>query len=317
MADSNSLMYDVTNGASTNTVTSKNNAGGSDLGKDAFLQLLVTQLQYQDPLNPMDNTQFVSQMAQFTSLEQMQNLNSTMTNSQAYGMIGRTIYAQVYNETTNQYEDVTGSVDSVTIKLNKAYLNVGDKEVPYDDVKEVYSVDTNTSIDRNLVVSQALSLVGKSIQAITLDDDLNAKEFIEGTVDYVKFVDDTPVLSIGGKDVYTHEVVSVSDNTLLKGQNITAEILNKEGKEYITISGPVSGVSIDGDSVYLIVDGNKVEIKDVGSVLKSIAYVGKDINATYEVNNVKEHVSGTVESVMIKDAVCYLVVGDKKVPIYL
>jgi len=51
----------------------------SSLGKDAFLQLLVTQMRYQDPLNPADSMEYMSQLAQFSSLEQMTNLNETMT----------------------------------------------------------------------------------------------------------------------------------------------------------------------------------------------------------------------------------------------
>lgn len=71
------------------------------LGKDSFLQLLVTQMQYQDPLDPMKNEDFVAQMAQFSSLEQLMNLNDTMgqialldssiNNSQAVNLIGKTI----------------------------------------------------------------------------------------------------------------------------------------------------------------------------------------------------------------------------------
>ncbi len=49
------------------------------LGKDAFLQLLVTQMQYQDPLAPTDDTQFIAQLAQFTALEQMTNVAQTAT----------------------------------------------------------------------------------------------------------------------------------------------------------------------------------------------------------------------------------------------
>jgi flagellar basal-body rod modification protein FlgD len=53
-------------------------ASSSTLGKDDFLRLLTTQLSNQDPLNPMSSTDFVAQTAQFTSLEQLQNMNSTM-----------------------------------------------------------------------------------------------------------------------------------------------------------------------------------------------------------------------------------------------
>ncbi|MCL6515633.1 flagellar hook capping FlgD N-terminal domain-containing protein [Alicyclobacillus sp.] len=52
-------------------------APGGTLGKDAFLQLMVTQMRYQDPLQPMDNSQFLAQLAQFTALEQMTNVAQT------------------------------------------------------------------------------------------------------------------------------------------------------------------------------------------------------------------------------------------------
>ena len=54
---------------------------GSSLDKDDFLLLLVTQMQYQDPLEQTDNTEYVAQLAQFSELEQMQNLNKTTVSS--------------------------------------------------------------------------------------------------------------------------------------------------------------------------------------------------------------------------------------------
>ena len=77
--------------------------GSSAMGKDQFLQLLVTQLQNQDPTQPMQNTEFVAQLAQFSSLEQLQNvntnlstgnlLNQSVNNSLSTSLIGKTIEA--------------------------------------------------------------------------------------------------------------------------------------------------------------------------------------------------------------------------------
>ena len=83
--------------------TETQKAKASSMGKDDFLQLLVTQLQNQDPLSPMDSTGFTAQLAQFSSLEELQNINETLsgvgssqtilTNSQAVDYIGKQIKA--------------------------------------------------------------------------------------------------------------------------------------------------------------------------------------------------------------------------------
>lgn len=75
---------------------------GSELGKEDFLMLLVTQMQYQDPLEPTNNTEYVTQLAQFSELEAMQNLNETANNSTAYSLVGK--------EVLIQHETSTGDV---------------------------------------------------------------------------------------------------------------------------------------------------------------------------------------------------------------
>jgi flagellar basal-body rod modification protein FlgD len=60
---------------------SKNTRNTGELGKNDFLQLLITQVQHQDPLDPQSDTDFIAQMAQFSALEQMQNLNNAIPTS--------------------------------------------------------------------------------------------------------------------------------------------------------------------------------------------------------------------------------------------
>lgn len=101
----------------------KASSSSTDLGKDEFLQLLVAQMQYQDPLNPQSDTDFISQLAQFSSLEQMQNLNSTNTNTQAFSLVGKEVVVTATDSLGNSKE-VRGTVDFVTIKDGKAMLSI-------------------------------------------------------------------------------------------------------------------------------------------------------------------------------------------------
>lgn len=83
---------------SLGATTQVNNLQGNSLGMQDFLKILLTQLNYQDPMKPMDNQQFMAQMAQFSTLQQTQQLNTNiekLVNNQAalqsVGLIGKTV----------------------------------------------------------------------------------------------------------------------------------------------------------------------------------------------------------------------------------
>ncbi len=112
------------------TATSSNSA--SSLGQDAFLKLLITQLKNQSPLNPQDNTAFVAQLAQFSSLQGIQNLNSTVTSLsgslqssqalQASALVGRAVEVETNKAALGSSGIVRGTFalenSTPTLKLN-------------------------------------------------------------------------------------------------------------------------------------------------------------------------------------------------------
>ena len=110
--------------------------GSTDLGKDAFLQLLVCQMQNQDPTNPSTDTEYVAQLAQFSQLEQLQNLSTESEKSQAFSLVGKYCVFQVKDASGN-YEYPEGKISSVNISGSKITLTVGDATYKYD---ELYTV---------------------------------------------------------------------------------------------------------------------------------------------------------------------------------
>jgi len=192
----------------TNTVYSNNKAKEytDSLNKDAFLNLLVTQLRYQNPLEPMDDKEFISQMAQFTSLEQAQNTNKIARLNSAYGMVGKLISATISSE-TGELQDVTGIVDSVRIVGDEAYLVVDSKEIPYESVNEVAdlinAVEQNSIMLQNIRFNMAYSMLGKEVKA--------KRDGVEitGTVESIKSVEGNIKLVVGEYELSLDEIYEV------------------------------------------------------------------------------------------------------------
>ena len=105
--------------------------------KDQFLQLLVAQMKYQDPLEPTSNTEYISQYATFSSLEQMQNMSATLTMGRANEMVGKQVVIHHQESTAGATQEIEGIVDYVTYENNKAKVFVNGSAYSVD---EVYAV---------------------------------------------------------------------------------------------------------------------------------------------------------------------------------
>ena len=109
-----------------------------ELGKDDFLKLLITQLSNQDPTNPMEDTQFIAQMAQFSSLEQMTNMNESFTRmasmlnaEKASNLLGKTVEIDLGDTLTKGTVEASTLGTSPEVMVNGMYYNL-------DQVKAVY-----------------------------------------------------------------------------------------------------------------------------------------------------------------------------------
>lgn len=154
----------VYQGSGTDTKTKKD---ASTLGKDDFLKLLVAQLRFQDPMKPMEDKEFIAQMAQFSSLEQMKNMSDGLEKF-----------------TQSQADLITGLTESFG-----------------------YFSEMQGRMLHESIVSQAANFMGKTVEAVVpkLDDagqpinDENgavATETLNGLVTSVKFTKDGPVLVV-------------------------------------------------------------------------------------------------------------------------
>lgn len=154
--------------------------GSNSLGKDAFLQLLVTQLQHQDPTAPMDNTEYISQLAQFSSLEQAQNMTKAIEN-----LLDSQKQSQLMNYTTFigkevEWHEITDKVDengNFIVNNGKGVIKQmkfvdGEPLFVLDDGKEitpgnVSSISNQSAATEQLVENPlvaASKLIGQSVR---------------------------------------------------------------------------------------------------------------------------------------------------------
>lgn len=250
--------------------TSKRSTG--ELGKDEFLNLLVTQLQYQDPMNPQDDTQFIAQMAQFSALEQMQNLNTSYSANKAFGMIGKMVTANISEDSDNT-KSITGEVASVKMQSGKAYVVVDGNDVLVEDVLEVKDVanENNTS---NL--SDYTGIIGYDCSGYVYDSDSGTivgvngvvKEVTKGTYENYAIMDGVAVDVSAVNTTFTSVNPSYMEHYLSnnKGLEVSLMVPDESGKE-VAVKAILKDFSVSSNGrIKAVLDGVKVPVDSIVSI---------------------------------------------------
>lgn len=121
--------------------TEETKANNNDLGYDEFLQLLCAEMQYQDPLEPTSNTEYVAQLATFSQMEATLNMQHTLESNNANSLVGKYVIIKTTSSTTGETTAVAGFVDYVQKENSKQYVSVNGGLYSVDDIYEVADTD--------------------------------------------------------------------------------------------------------------------------------------------------------------------------------
>lgn len=210
--------------------TSQSQTMTQSLGKDDFLKLLVMQLRYQDPMNPMDGTEFASQLAQFSSVEQLSNINTNLTDSL---------------KVNNLLSQSINNALSATMIGNQ--VSATSDTFHYDGTTDVtlgYTLESAADTITVKIYNEAGTLVRTITQAPTEKGD-NVLEW-DGK-------DKNGVKLDAGK--YTFDVQAIDS----KGESIDTSTY---------ISGIVSSVRFKSDGGYFIIDGIEIPLANILEIKK-------------------------------------------------
>ncbi len=163
----------IENGKVVSNTQPAKTSSGDGMDKDTFLQLLVAQMKYQDPLEPTSNTEYVSQYAQFSQVESIQSMAGSMDLQRASQLVGKDVNVKATSGNGDQYL-IQGRVDSVVYEGGKAFLSIDESLYPISDLDSV--VDS----DYLKAYNNATDWVTKLNKLPSVHNiDLNSKEVVE------------------------------------------------------------------------------------------------------------------------------------------
>ena len=221
----------VTNGKVVDyeATTAKTKTNTGNMGKDEFLQLLVAQMQYQDPLEPMDNTQYVSQLATFSQLEELQNVESAVQDMQASSLLGKQV-TMVTTNSSGRETEVSGYVDYITQDNGTTKLGINGNLYSVDDLRTVVDEDYVTASSISASFSNLMSAMPDA-NALTLKD--------KDTVAAIRKTYD---------DLTDYQKSYISSDDLTKLEALEAQIASLEAQQGNSTDTAVENTSADTEA---------------------------------------------------------------------
>lgn len=233
-----------------------NRKTGNEMDADSFLQLLATELKYQDPMNPTSNTEFVAQMAQFNSLQRMEEMSKSMDSVKAYGLIGKVVSYMTTDESGKQVIEF-GTVQTAFTQAGEAYVTVNGKEINLKNVVEVGDSPSKP-------IGELAKLVGMNCKGYLVDRETGDSVSVRGLVKSVRkdagqdyaVMDDVEVEidSIKSSDYSSSEdkYQYLQDHI---GKEVTVTIKDPATGKTTTVKGTVESVTNTDGKIQAVLDG--------------------------------------------------------------
>lgn len=285
--------------ATASTVTGNRDTNlfkdNNELGKQDFLRLLTVQLQYQDPLNPMDNTELVAQLAQFSALEGTNNIESaitdlgdsfsdslaaqsftaqSITNSSAVSLIGKQVRLR---ESAAYFDGATGTEVPIRVHLGSrtsATVQILDKDGEVVRTLETEGKDAENSAvatwDGTDNTGQQARPGWYELNVVGRENDLSLYCFVQDMVQGVRFAAEGPMVKVGGKELSVADIMDVSvgsKSSAYEGDTLTpstaVSLLGKSVRvrqdeiSYLPVPGATIDIRIDLSGVARDEDGQR------------------------------------------------------------
>lgn len=195
-----------------------------DLSVDDFYTLLLAEMTNQDPLEPTSNTEFISQMATFTSMRSQQDALYYSNASYASSLVGKTVL--VATASGSKLNTITGVVSNINLSGTNFTVTVNGKEYDLKNIMKIVS-DTNTSSETTSTVgtdgAYATSLIGKRV-TISAATSSGSTVYEQGTVDSIEVKDGQFSVIVNGLSYKLGDVIKVqNENTASTSKTETAE----------------------------------------------------------------------------------------------